>query len=138
MDASSTSPTGATGSSTAPTRSSSKARMTRRRRRRSPSSAPPWAPSPSLPVPKTSSFNKLSSVTTLLLALGLFLPAHAATADRFAAADQAFRERKDPERAREALRLYREYYKETPDDPEAGWRLGFACYFTGIRLTPDK
>lgn len=76
----------------------------------------------------------------LPLALGLLSPALRAAAPepRFAAADQDFKERRDPAKAREALALYRRFYKETPDDPEAGWRLGFACYFVGIRLTPEK
>jgi tetratricopeptide (TPR) repeat protein len=58
--------------------------------------------------------------------------------DRFAAADQAFRERKDPARAMEALKLYRDFYRAAPNDPQAGWRVGIACYFVGIRLTTDK
>jgi hypothetical protein len=80
-------------------------------------------------------------VKTLALFLSLVLPSALlakAPEARFEAADQAFRERKDSARALEALRLYREYYKATPDDPEAGWRLGFACYFVGIRLTKER
>jgi hypothetical protein len=75
----------------------------------------------------------------LLLSFAVTSPLLAKASDtRFEAADQAFRERKEPERALEALKLYREFYKATPNDPEAGWRLGFACYFVGIRLTKER
>jgi tetratricopeptide (TPR) repeat protein len=75
----------------------------------------------------------------VLLALGSLQPLFAKEPEpRFAAADQAFRERKDPARAYEALKMFRELYKATPNDPEAGWRLGFACYFVGIRLTKEN
>ena len=58
--------------------------------------------------------------------------------ERFKKADQAFKERRSETRGREALKLYREFYKQSPQDPEAAWRVGMGCYFVGIRLTQDK
>ncbi len=63
--------------------------------------------------------------------------APAAVAPRFAAGDLAFRERKDPERARAALTSYRADREASPEDPQAAWRLGMACYFVGFRLEKD-
>lgn len=57
---------------------------------------------------------------------------------RFKTGDIAFRERRDPARARSALEFYRLEYKKTPKDPEAAWRLAMACYFVGIRVLDSK
>jgi tetratricopeptide (TPR) repeat protein len=56
---------------------------------------------------------------------------------RIAEADRAFAERKTKERALRSLEIYRELFKEFPDDPRTGLGLARACYFTGIRLTSD-
>ncbi len=52
--------------------------------------------------------------------------------------DEAFKQRASEERAREALSIYRQIYQEHPDNPEAAWRLSMACYFVGLRLSPDS
>ena len=39
----------------------------------------------------------------------------------YAAGDAAFIQRNDPERAKRALELFRDYHAKNPKDPEAGW-----------------
>lgn len=57
--------------------------------------------------------------------------------DLLARADQAFRERRNPKRAREAFDLYQKLCEAKPDDPEPTWHLAMAHYFVGIRLTEN-
>lgn len=52
--------------------------------------------------------------------------------------DEAFKRRKDPARAYEALTEYRQLHASNPQDPEAAWRLAMASYFVGIRLTEKR
>jgi len=53
---------------------------------------------------------------------------------------QAYRERRDPERARESYRLFKAVVDENPDDPVALWHLAMSCYYLGQRVveTPDE
>lgn len=57
---------------------------------------------------------------------------------RFEAADQAFLERADHDRARFAARRYEELYRADPGDWEAAWRVAMGCYFLGVRVVDDK
>lgn len=57
---------------------------------------------------------------------------------RFKDGDRAFRERRNPEKARIALEKYRGTFKKNPEDWEAAWRVAMAAYFVGIRLTQDS
>lgn len=50
---------------------------------------------------------------------------------------QAYRERSDPARARDAYRIFKQNYEANPDDPIAAWHLSMACYFVGIRVEPE-
>ncbi len=47
---------------------------------------------------------------------------------------QAYRERSDPGRARDAYRIFKQNYDENPGDSTAAWHLSMACYFVGIRV----
>jgi hypothetical protein len=49
----------------------------------------------------------------------------------------AYRERADHDRARDAYRIFKEYFDAHPGDPTAAWHLGMACYFMGMRVV-DK
>jgi len=51
--------------------------------------------------------------------------------------DAAFRQRSSRDRAFEALALYREHFRQNPDDPESGWRVAMACQFVGHRLVEN-
>lgn len=60
-------------------------------------------------------------------------------AARLARGQEAFRHRRDPARAREALEIFRALRVEDPLDPEAAWHSAMACYYVGIRLeTTDE
>jgi len=50
---------------------------------------------------------------------------------------QAYRERADASRARDAYRLFKKNYEQHPDDVVAAWHLSMACYFIGLRLEQD-
>jgi tetratricopeptide (TPR) repeat protein len=65
-------------------------------------------------------------------------PSIASTTASILAGDAAYRERKDEAKARLALAEYRAAHASAPGDPEAGYRLGMACYFVGLRLTHDS
>lgn len=54
----------------------------------------------------------------------------------FQKGDQAFRERANADRAKEALEIYRSLYQSDPENPESAWRLSMACYFVGLRHEP--
>lgn len=77
---------------------------------------------------------------TLSFAIALTAtPSNPKTLDaRIVEADRAFAERKSKERALRSLEIYRELFKEFPDDPRTGLGLARACYFTGIRLTSEN
>jgi hypothetical protein len=54
-------------------------------------------------------------------------------------ADEDFRNRGEPLRARKALASYRELAKSAAqDNPEPHWKHAMACYFVGLRLTDDS
>ena len=55
----------------------------------------------------------------------------------YAAGDAAFIQRNDPERAKRALELFRDYHAKNPKDPEAGWRHAMGCYFAGLHLAKN-
>lgn len=60
---------------------------------------------------------------------------------RFEIADQAFRERRDFNRARASYSSYRELHLKNPTDAEAAWKLSMACYYMGERVlekAPDS
>lgn len=59
-------------------------------------------------------------------------------AEQYYQGDQAFRERRDEKRAREALKHYREYFQENPKEAAVTWRVAMACYFVGFRLTKES
>jgi hypothetical protein len=50
---------------------------------------------------------------------------------------QAYRERADTARGRDAYRLFKEYYEQNPDDPVAAWHFAMSCYFMGHRVLSD-
>lgn len=52
--------------------------------------------------------------------------------------DLAFKERKNPEKAKEALSDYEALLKANPKDPQANWRYSMACYFVGFRLAKTR
>ncbi|MGE0614211.1 MAG: TRAP transporter TatT component family protein [Bacteriovoracia bacterium] len=58
-------------------------------------------------------------------------------ASPYALGDQLFYGRADGTKAQEALKVFRELWQKNPQDFEAGWRVSMACYFVGIRLTPE-
>ncbi len=79
-------------------------------------------------------------ILALALATNLIAPrswAIPAPPESLAAADQAYRERGDAARARQALSLYRKLAEKTPDS-DSLWRVSMACYFVGLRLTEDS
>lgn len=47
---------------------------------------------------------------------------------------QAYRERADSRRGRDAYRLFKQHYQQNPDDPIAGWHFSMSCYFMGMRV----
>lgn len=47
---------------------------------------------------------------------------------------QAYRERRDPERALESYALFKAVVDENPDDPVAKWHLAMSCYYLGQRV----
>lgn len=53
--------------------------------------------------------------------------------------DGAFRARENPDRAREALKIYRQAVVDSKrQDAQALWREAMGCYFVGLRLTDSK
>ncbi|MDR3607539.1 MAG: TRAP transporter TatT component family protein [Oligoflexia bacterium] len=77
--------------------------------------------------------------TTIPLLIAAVLTAQAADCRASTeGGDQAYRERKQEAQARVALNEYREALSAAPKDPDAGWRVGMACYFVGLRLTHDS
>jgi tetratricopeptide (TPR) repeat protein len=50
---------------------------------------------------------------------------------------QAYRERADHDRARDAYRLFKRNYEQNPDDATAAWHLSMACYYLGLRVERD-
>lgn len=47
---------------------------------------------------------------------------------------QAYRERRDHERARDSYRLFKQVVDENPGDPTALWHLAMSCYYLGQRV----
>jgi tetratricopeptide (TPR) repeat protein len=47
---------------------------------------------------------------------------------------QAYRERRDPERALESYRLFKGVVEQDPDDHVALWHLAMSCYYLGQRV----
>ena len=74
-----------------------------------------------------------------LVAVGLWQASAKAAAedDPFKVGDQAYRERAEPKKAREAIAIYREIYRKNPTS-ESAWRVAMSCYFVGLKLTADE
>jgi len=51
---------------------------------------------------------------------------------------QAYRERADHARARDAYEAFSAHYRENPEDPVAGWHLALSCYYMGKRVVESK
>ena len=51
---------------------------------------------------------------------------------------QAYRERRDHKRAREAYGPFKQNLETHPADPVAGWHFALSCYFLGKRVIHDK
>lgn len=51
---------------------------------------------------------------------------------------QAYRERRDPARALDAYRIFKQNLAAHPDDPTAAWHLSMTCAYIGMRVEHDK
>jgi tetratricopeptide (TPR) repeat protein len=51
---------------------------------------------------------------------------------------QAYRERRNPERARESYTLFKRVVDQNPNDPVALWHLAMSCYYLGQRVVETK
>ena len=89
------------------------------------------------------------TVLALLFALGAGAPAaarmpsdldYSPTLDRGLLGEgrQAYRERRDPDRAREAYGLFKKNLATHPGDAVASWHFALSCYILGKRVIDDK
>ena len=93
----------------------------------------------------------LAGVAPSTLALGDAPPSQSAASGPFAPDDPllyqpsldegplgpgraAYRERRDPDRARESYDLFKKVVEENPGDPTALWHLAMSCYYLGQRV----
>ena len=51
---------------------------------------------------------------------------------------QAYRERRNPQRALEAYDLLKRNLADNPADPVAAWHLAMSCYYLGMQVFDDK
>lgn len=72
------------------------------------------------------------AITVAGVFLGSVLPAGESSP-----CDAAFRLRRDPVKAKEALVCYREVLAKNPESAEAGWHVAMACQYLGHRLAKD-
>jgi tetratricopeptide (TPR) repeat protein len=86
----------------------------------------------------------IKSLAILLIILSsvvLLLPASAQQQKpdpKYGVADQLYLDRANFKKAKESLRLYREYFKKNPADAGCAWRLSMACYFTGFNIENNR
>lgn len=85
--------------------------------------------------PATTWIRRLAWLSTLLL---VFCFSAIASDDLIQTGDLAYKNRKEEVQARIALQNYREAFALDKHNSDAGWRLSMACYFVGLRLTPDS
>ena len=60
------------------------------------------------------------------------------TADRYRAADEAFRRRSNEEEARRALQIYRNIFQDQPENFEIAYRVSMVNFYVGLYLTRES